>query len=288
MPRPSNSSNFDEDIAERRVSDALATTLLLVAALCILGACIVQGYECYLYRDRASTTLIGFAKKHAEDLSAPCVTLCKQIDQTFKKADEEKPKKGHIEGGNFIIDEPYDLPEDVKAAVETLCKEYGYGYKVFAPVAKGTGTDTEAKAPAKEGDENAEAEKPAPKKGAKAEKAVKKAAPAAAKKATEDATEEPAEKAAEEPAEKAAEEPAEKAAEEPAEKAAEEPAEKAAEEPAEKAAEEPADKAAEEPAEKAAEEPTDKAAEEPAEKAAEEPAKDAAPAEDVKLEEEAK
>ncbi len=210
MPRPSSSSNFDEDIAERRVSDALATTLLLVAALCLVGAIAIQGYECYLYRVDRTTTLVDAAKVYVKNLKSGPEIVCGQIKTTFDKANEEKPKKGHIEGPNFIIDEPVDLPDDLKAAVETLCKEYGYGYKVFAPVAKGTGA--EAKKPAEEGAEPPE-EKPADE---AADKTEEKPADEAADKTEEMPADEAADKTEETPADEAADKTEEKPADEEA------------------------------------------------------------------------
>ncbi|HNR99748.1 MAG TPA: hypothetical protein PLU74_10955 [Planctomycetota bacterium] len=259
MSKRSGSSSFDEDIAERRVSDALATTLLLVSALCLLGAIVIQVYECSLYRVPGTDTLLADATgkraavTYAGNLKADLVRTCVQIEAAYKKGDEQKPTKGHIEGTNFIPDEPMDLSEDMKTAAEQLCARYGYGYKILASVLDSRGIGAQRKPVEKEEPVSApEEEEPA-------EKAVeeKPAAEPAEEPAMEPAEEEPAEEPAMEPAEEEpAEEPAvEPAAEEPAEEPAVEPA---AEEPAEEPAVEPAaEEPAEEPAVEPAEEPGD-------------------------------
>ena len=246
MSKRSGSSSFDEDIAERRVSDALATTLLLVSALCLLVAIVIQVYECSLYRVPGTDTLLADATgkraavTYAGNLKADLVRTCVQIEAAYKKGDEQKPTKGHIEGTNFIHDEPMDLSEDMKTAAEQLCARYGYGYKILASVLDSRGIGAQRKPVEKEEPVSApEEEEPA-------EKAVeeKPAAEPAEEPAMEPAEEEPAEEPAMEPAEEEpAEEPAvEPAAEEPAEEPAVEPAaEEPAEEPAVEQAEEPGD-----------------------------------------------
>ena len=83
MPGPSSSGSYEEDIVERRVSDPLATTLLVIGALCLAGAVAIQVFEVFQYRVRNEDTILDRANVYRGTLTHQAKAEWAKFEQTI-------------------------------------------------------------------------------------------------------------------------------------------------------------------------------------------------------------
>ncbi len=148
MPRRA-STNYDDDIVERTLTDYLALGLLVVASLAIAGAIALQVAEIYIYRgpDRSSTTIFDMAKDHAHTLETSVKRSWTDFDTAAKDGMAAAPKEGKIQrtaGGGFEVLNPDAFKGiDVNQVIQELIEEYGYGKDVYRPTLKSKGIEVE-------------------------------------------------------------------------------------------------------------------------------------------------
>ncbi len=137
MPLPS-SSNFDEDVVERRITDPLANSLLVVGALCLVGAISVQIYEVFQYRIPGQDSVLGIASVHTASLERRLERTINEFQSVKKKAEALAPSKTPGE-------EPF-LSTEAEEMARELLDLYGYGTQALHPVLKERGPTPESSA----------------------------------------------------------------------------------------------------------------------------------------------